>query len=232
LGGAAVISGIGLAYATAGGVLLWSGIKGETVKQTVAELARGQQPSGTNQQPVDTSAGPAVTSTGGAAGGAQPFVTSSAVANDAQGYAGHAYRYGGAPGPNGTNPWDCSSFCNWVLGHDFGMVLPGNSRPGYDGSTHGPTTLLYLAWGAAAGVSHNPADAQPGDLCVWQTHMGIALGGGQMVSALNERLGTRITSIPGGAPSGEVLYVRRIKSAVGATGTRQAAGTSTAGGRG
>jgi len=227
-----MISGIGLAYATAGGVLLWSGIKGETVKQTVAELARGQQPSGTNQQPVDTTAGPAAASSGGAAGGAEPFVTSSAIANDAQGYAGHAYRYGGAPGPSGTGPWDCSSFCNWVLGHDFGMVLPGASQPGYNGATHGPNTLLYLAWGAAKGVSSNPADAQPGDLCVWQTHMGIALGGGQMVSALNESLGTRITSIQGGAPGGEVLFVRRLKSAVGAAGTTQAAGTSTAGGRG
>jgi cell wall-associated NlpC family hydrolase len=227
-----MISGIGLAYATAGGVLLWSGIKGETVKQTVAELARGQQPSGTNQQPVDTTAGPAVASSGAAAGGAEPFVTSSAIANDAQGYAGHAYRYGGAPGPSGANPWDCSSFCNWVLGHDFGMVLPGNSQPGYNGASHGPNTLLYLAWGAAKGISSRAADAQPGDLCVWQTHMGIALGGGQMVSALNERLGTRITSIQGGAPGGEVLFVRRIKSAVGAAGTTQAAGTSTAGGRG
>ena len=134
------LSGIGLGYAVAGGILVWSGIKGETVAQTVAELARGQQPTGTNSQPVDTTAGPAVASSSSNASGTVP--SSSTIAADAQAYVGHAYLYGGAPGPDGTRPWDCSSFGNWVLGHDFGMILPGNSRPGYDGSTHGPTTLM------------------------------------------------------------------------------------------
>jgi cell wall-associated NlpC family hydrolase len=204
------LSGIGLAYSVAGGILVWSGVKGETVGQTLRELARGDQPSGLNQEPVDTTAGPAAASTaaGGSAAGAIP--TDSEIANDAQRYAGHAYLYGGAPGPNGTNPWDCSSFCNWVLGHDLGMVLPAARSAGYDGRSHGPNTTLYLAWGRARTVSHAAADAQAGDLCVWQTHMGISLGGGRMISALNESLGTRITSIAGGAPVGEVLFVRRV----------------------
>ena len=64
-------------------------------------------------------------------------------------------------------------------------------------------------------MGHSPGSAQAGDLCVWQTHMGIAVGGGQMVSALNERLGTRVTTISGGAPGGEVLFVRRITAAPG-----------------
>ena len=205
-----MISGIGLAYATAGGVLVWSGLKGESVARTLREIVRGQQPSGTNEQPVSTSAGPAVASADAAGSGGGTVATSSTIANDAQKYEGHAYRYGGAPGPDGKNPWDCSSCVNWVLGHDFGMVLPGASKPGYDGSSHGPNTVMYLAWGRARTVSHKAADAQAGDLCVWQTHMGIALGGGQMISALNERLGTRVTTIAGGAPGGEVLFVRRI----------------------
>lgn len=220
------LSGIGLAYATAGGVLLWSGLRGETVGQTIRELARGDTPSGLNQQPIDTAAGPAATSASSAAGGSTP--TDSEIANDAQRYAGHPYLYGGAPGPNGTNPWDCSSFCNWVLGHDLGMTLPGASSPGYSGTSHGPNTTLYLAWGRAKTVGHSAAAAMAGDLLVWQTHMGIALGGGRMISALNPSLGTRATSIIGGAPPGEVLFVRRV--IVG--GTVQAPGTTTAGGRG
>ena len=224
------LSGIGLVYTVAGGVLVWSGIRGETVGQTLRELARGNQPSGLNQEPVNTSAGPAVASSSSATAGGIPGGTpgGSAIAGDAQQYAGHAYLYGGAPGPNGTNPWDCSSFANWVLGHDLGMTLPGAASPGYSGASHGPNTTLYLAWGRAKTVGHSAGAAQPGDLLVWQTHMGIALGGGQMISALNPSLGTRVTSITGGAPPGEVLFVRRVVVA----GVVQAPGTTTAGGRG
>lgn len=217
------LSGLGLAYSVAGGVLLWSGIRGESVAQTVQDLAHGRQPSGANQEPVNTAAAPAAASAvaGGDPGG-------SSISSDAAQYAGHAYLYGGAPGPNGTAPWDCSSFANWVLGHDLGMTLPGASSPGYNGASHGPDTLLYLAWSRATTVGHTAAAAEAGDLCVWQTHMGFALGGGQMISALDEALGTRVTTIPGGAPGGEVLFVRRVIVA----GVVQAPGSSTAAGRG
>ena len=39
--------------------------------------------------------------------------------------------------------------------------------------------------------------AVAGDLCVWPTHIGIALGGSQMISALNPSLGTLVTPISG-----------------------------------
>jgi cell wall-associated NlpC family hydrolase len=201
------ISGIGLLYSTAGLVLLWSGIRGEPVSQIIRQAASGQQPSGANTEPVTAPGSPDVAS---AATAASVSPTGNAVADDAQKYAGHAYLYGGAPGPDGSKPWDCSSFCNWVLGHDLGMTLPGASSPGFSGDSHGPNTVMYLAWGRAKTISGNAAAAQAGDLCVWQTHMGIALGGGQMISALNPSLGTRVTSISGGAPGGEVLFVRRI----------------------
>jgi hypothetical protein len=63
------ISGLGLAYATAGGVLLWSGIKGETVAQTVGELARGKQPSGTNGEAVTVPSSPSSATSAGGGGG-------------------------------------------------------------------------------------------------------------------------------------------------------------------
>lgn len=186
--------------------MLWSGIKGWPISETFKNLLSGKTPA-VNAEPINTSTG----QTAPASATSVPVTaTGNSIADDAQKYAGHPYKYGGAPGPSGTDPWDCSSFCNWVLGHDLGMTLPGSSSPGYSGTSHGPPTGLYLAWSRAQTVGHSAKDAQAGDLCVWQTHMGIALGGGNMISALNESLGTQVTTIPGGSPGGEVLFVRRI----------------------
>lgn len=203
------INGFSIAYTAFGGVVLWSGIRGEKISDTLRGVLKGQAPAA-NQEPITATV--AASSSSAPASGSSP-ATASAIANDALKYEGHAYLYGGAPGTAGTRPWDCSSFANWVLGHDSGMKLPGSSSAGYSGTSHGPNTLLYLGWGAATTVGNSASAAKAGDLCVWQTHMGIALGGGQMISALNESLGTRVTSIPGGAPGGEVLFVRRIKGA-------------------
>jgi hypothetical protein len=63
------LSGLGLAYATAGGILVWSGVKGETVAQTVGELARGQQPSGTDTQAITVASAPSTAAGGGGGGG-------------------------------------------------------------------------------------------------------------------------------------------------------------------
>ncbi len=73
------ISGLGLAYATVGGVFLWSGIKGEPIAQTVGELARGKQPSGTDAQAITIPSAPSSASTaaggGGGGGGGGSFAT-------------------------------------------------------------------------------------------------------------------------------------------------------------
>jgi hypothetical protein len=63
------ISGLGLGYAVAGGVLLWSGIKGETISQTVQELARGKQPSGTDTQAITIPSAPSSSTSPGGGGG-------------------------------------------------------------------------------------------------------------------------------------------------------------------
>lgn len=210
---AAKLDGIGISYALGGFILLWSGLKNTTVKDTLTAFLKGQAPQAHPTGPVSVS----VTEPQNSGSSSPASVTSSAIANDALKYVGHPYIYGGAPGTNGQSGWDCSSFANWVLGHDFGMTLPGNSSSGYNGTSHGPTTLSYLGWPAASTVSNSASAAQAGDLCVWQTHMGFALGGGQMVSALNESLGTKVTTISGGAPGGEILFVRRIKTTTTST---------------
>jgi cell wall-associated NlpC family hydrolase len=57
-------------------------------------------------------------------------------------------------------------------------------------------------------VSGGIANAQAGDVVVWANHMGIAIGGGQMVSALNPSLKTRVTPIQGYG-NGPLLAVGR-----------------------
>lgn len=204
------VSGLGVAYVVGGFVIFWSGFRNNSIADTVKGFLSGKVPQDNPEAApmigiADTSSGSS--SSSGSAGGA--VATSSQIANDAQKYVGHCYRFGGAPGPNGTGCWDCSSFVNWVLAHDLHMAIPLGQ---WDFSTHGPATGDYLLWSGAKTIGHSASQAQAGDLCVWQTHMGFALGGGQMISALNESLGTRITTISGGAPGGELLFVRRLNA--------------------
>jgi len=217
------VNGAALASVLTGSVFLYAGLKGKSVTQAVQYIIQGKNPADSPQvNPIadvpitDTSATDS-TPSGGTPGNAAGALK----------YVGHAYLFGGAPGRDGKSPWDCSSFANWVVGHDQGLPIPGYAGGTYDGRVHGPATVGWLAW---SGAQHIPASsAQPGDLIVWASHMGIYLGGGQMISALNPRLGTRVTTVKGGAPGGEGAgtYMR-----VKLTGTTQAIGTTTAAGRG
>lgn len=194
-----------------GAVFLWSGIKGLSWTGVLRNILAGKNPTagltqtsgisslsvtGTGNQSA-TASGSYVVS-GGSAEGEQ-------IANTALGYKGHAYVYGGAPGPNGDNPWDCSSFCNYVLATQLHIPIPGGA---YNPSTHGPATTSYLGFGV--GVQANQVEA--GDLCVSSTHMGIAINNTQMISALNPSLTTEVTGIANGMPSGESVVYRRVFS--------------------
>jgi cell wall-associated NlpC family hydrolase len=201
----AQINGLAVAFTASGFVLLWSGVKGATVGQTLRSLLKGENP------PVVAEAPPTIgvigTGSSGASGSVPGSASDSQIASDALQYQGHKYSYGGYyHDPAG---WDCSSFCNWVLGHDLGLTLPGGVK-GYAGTSHGPATGAYLLAWSKNRVSGGAKNAQAGDLCVWQSHMGIALGSGQMISALDPALGTKVTSISGGAPVGEVLTVMTV----------------------
>lgn len=152
--------------------------------------------------------------TGGVGGGVLGGISASAIAGDALKYIGHPYSYGGAPGTDGSSGWDCSSFINWVLGHDFNMKLPGSLKPGYNGTSHGPAVINYVSWRGAKTV----ASPEAGDLCIWvgigvNGHIGIAVSPNQMVSALNPGLGTAKTVIHGSGPGGSPLIFRQIVGA-------------------
>jgi cell wall-associated NlpC family hydrolase len=184
-----------LAVAGFGGIFVWSALKGKSVSGVFRDLISGKNPvSATTTQQIAGTGAP------GTAGFSTAGGTGNAIADVALAYQGHCYKWGGAPGPNGNGCWDCSSFVNWVLGHDLGGPIPGQN--GYNGSSHGPTTLSYIAWTQPRTVYKGTpgkaaATAQPGDIVVDAVHMGIAIGHGQMISALNSSLGTRVTGIQG-----------------------------------
>lgn len=191
------VNGIAVSAVAIGSVLVWSGIKGWNLTATVGQIITGKVPKGTEEYTL-TSAD----SSGGT------IATSSGIANDAQKYVGHAYTYGGAPGKDGKSNWDCSSFANWVIGHDAGRAIPGYAAGKYDGSVHGPPTGSWGVWPGLAHIKQN--ELQAGDLIVWVGHMGFALSNTQMISALNSKEGTKVTPIAGYG-NGPILCYGRLK---------------------
>ena len=182
------INGRALTFAGLGAVFIWSGIKGWSLLGTLGDVVTGHRPS---QSPNAALVDPnyVAPSSGGTFIG--PSVSN--IVNNAMRYQGHAYSFGGAPGKNGQNAWDCSSFVNWVTGHDCGLAIPGYAAGKYDGSSHGPATGQ---WGVWPGLTHvQRSDVQGGDIVVWALHMGIALNNRQLISALNPTQGTIITDI-------------------------------------
>jgi len=196
------IPGIAVGAGVAGLVLVWSGIKGASVSTVLRDAAHGQNPStAPNVNPIIDSAGGGATGVSGNTG--------SEIANDALRFVGHQYIYGGAPGTDGTHGWDCSSFCNWVIGHDNALAIPGYGPGKYTGAVHGPATPQWFVTGLCTTVPRN--QAQPGDVVVWLTHMGIVTGPNQMISAQTEATGTRVSSIDGFI-KGEPMRIRRLKA--------------------
>lgn len=199
-----------LLLAGGGAILLWSGVKGKSATDVVHNLIGGQSPA----QAKEANALPSVATLTGSTGlVSNPLapggsVSGNAIAMDALQWRGHGYVYGGPSNPN--QGWDCSSFVSWILGHDFGLTLPGGSwaQVTSNGSAHGPVAAQYLFWSGANTVSGN--QIQSGDLLCWQTHIGFAADPNHMISAYDSQDGTVLTPIQGAGPGGEIMVVRRV----------------------
>jgi cell wall-associated NlpC family hydrolase len=189
----AKIPGLPIGFMIVGGVLVYSGIENRPVGYLLRDLARGIKPT---PGPGETFATPAAASSGSGGGGSAS--TDSAIANDALGYTGHVYVYGGPSNVNGG--WDCSSFVSWVLGHDLNMDIPGGTWAAVtsSGRSHGPIVAQYVVWGGATGVSK--ADVQAGDLILYppDTHMGIAVSATEFISAEQPSTGTGVAPMSDG----------------------------------
>ncbi|MHA7155212.1 NlpC/P60 family protein [Arthrobacter sp. TMN-50] len=101
-------------------------------------------------------------------------VSSAGIAGTAQSMIGSPYVYGGTSPSAG---WDCSGFVQWVYAQ-HGIDLPRTSQ-------------------AQMGALTPTSNPQPGDLVVQNGggHIGIYIGGGQMVSALNPGQGTLVHAV-------------------------------------
>ena len=97
----------------------------------------------------------------------------SAIASYALKFVGNPYVFGGTSLTNGA---DCSGFTMSVHKH-FGISIPRNS-----------TAQSY------GGKSVSISAVQPGDIIYYGNHVGIYIGGGQIVHASTERTGIKISS--------------------------------------
>lgn len=190
-----------LALAGVGGLFLWSGLRGASVLGSIRDAINGQPLTG-GTYPIS-----GTPSTVTNEGGADPSGTGNTndIANQALGYVGTPYVWGAANPPDGT---DCSGLVNAIVGRNLGMGIPGYPTGKFSG--HGPVTGQWYVWSGCTTVSK--ADAAPGDLVCWLSHMGICVGNGEMVSALNPKMGTLKTTFAGGSPVGEPMLIRRLKA--------------------
>lgn len=108
------------------------------------------------------------------------------VANYALQFVGNPYVYGGTSLTNGT---DCSGFTSSVY-RNFGVSLPHSSGA--------QRSMGYSVGGLA--------NAQAGDIVCYSGHVGIYIGGGQIVHASTAKTGIKVSN----AGYRNILDVRRI----------------------
>lgn len=108
-----------------------------------------------------------------------------AVVDYATQFVGNPYVWGGTSLTNGA---DCSGFVQSVYAH-FGISMPRTS-----------TSMR------SAGVEVSYENAQPGDVICYPGHVGIYIGNGQIVNAIDEAHGIGISSATGQ----NIITVRRM----------------------
>lgn len=170
------IPGLAVGLATAGGLLLFSGIKNLSVRDALKQVLAGTAP---GQWVVHDPTGPAlgdiVTNVDQAAVAPKtPIQTTTqpgqglggAIADTARAYLGRPYVWAG--NFDGGGGGDCSGLAYRAM-NDAGVKAPRL------------TTLGYLAWSGAKSIARGQCAA--GDLVCWTGHMGIAINGTQMIHA-------------------------------------------------
>ena len=138
--------GVAIGIIAAGTVTLYAGLKGYSIPQTIQAIIQGKTPVGQTQVTgIGTPAGVAGASAG-VPGGTASLGSGSgaAIAADALRYKGAGYTWDGSPA-RGIGQWDCSSFANWVIGHDMKLAIPTYGAGKYTGSSHGPPTGAWVA---------------------------------------------------------------------------------------
>lgn len=152
--------------------------KAEAEKKARSEngnASSSQRPSSSEKS--QTSTGDTINNSAGSAKGKE-------IANFACQFIGNPYVAGGTSLTNGA---DCSGFTQAVF-RNFGISIPRNSSAQSVGGT---------------GVAYS--EAQPGDIICYAGHVGLYIGGGQIVHASTQRTGIKITN----ASYRTIMSVRR-----------------------
>ena len=156
------------------------------LKKEAAERRRAQQAAARSAGGKKSSG---KTSSGGGGGGSYAASGSglgASVANYALQFVGNPYVYGGTSLTNGT---DCSGFTMGVY-RNFGVSLP-----------HSSGAQRSMGYGVGS-----LAEAQAGDIICYSGHVGIYIGGGQIVHASTAKTGIKVSN----AAYRNILAIRRI----------------------
>lgn len=171
------ISGLAVAIATAGGLLVYAGFRGQNPVQALREISTGKVPPLATKDPVQlqpqTSGGVGTVGSGAALGGS--------VAAAADKYRADKYSQLRRTQPGWS---DCSSFCDKIL-RDLGIAPP-------------------TTWAATANYRNSKdwyriplADTQPGDVAINSHHMVMitAAGGTAAIGQQNPRVNVRTGTV-------------------------------------
>jgi len=177
------ISGVAVALATAGGVLLYAGFQGQNPVQALKDITAGKTKAlepGTvsfTNDPTSLGSGGGAVPAGWSGGGAGSGIGARIVAA-AMTHRGERYSQ--------TRRWqsgysDCSSFVGKAL-KDVGITPPGGSVTG-----------SYLVWGKLKTVSRDAIQA--GDILCSPGHVAIAVSPAQAIGQQSSRTNVKLDSI-------------------------------------
>ena len=150
------------------------------------EAARRQANAAARKSNGGKNSGSSTSSGGGGSYSASGSGLGASVANYALQFVGNPYVYGGTSLTNGT---DCSGFTMSVY-KNFGVSLP-----------HSSGAQRSCGYGVSS-----IAEAQAGDIICYSGHVGIYIGGGQIVHASTAKTGIKVSS----CSYRDILAIRRI----------------------